>query len=232
MLQNLSHKFRSGCLMLARKQGESVTFLGTCFLVHREGYLLTAAHLVSDPEGLVAVPTSQTDDFTPFIAERVAAFPVERVGADTVRDVALLRLTQDIEIDVPYDFLGSTGGVRPGASLMSLGYSFGHLQAQTLMGYDSVVAAKVRSSNGTALIFYNSPFHEGDRGGPLIHVADGHIIGIVNGRFDPADFVADGASEYHPLDPREANISYAVAIEYGLDLLREIGINPTPGISE
>lgn len=232
MLQGVSHKFRSGCLMLCRQQGESLTFLGTSFLVHHQGYLMTAAHLVDDPKDLAVVPAAVTDEFIPLMAERVAAMPVQVVATDTARDVALLRLEQEIDIDVPYDFLGATDSLRSGASLMSLGYSFGHQQVQNLLGYNAVVSAKVRSPNGTALIFYDAPFHEGDRGGPLVHVTDGHIIGIISGRFDPVDFVHPSGTELQALDHRESNVSYAVAIEYALDLMREAGLSLNTGVSE
>jgi serine protease Do len=109
---------------------------------------------------------------------------------------------------------------------MSLGYSFGHQQVHSLLAFNAVVSAKIRSRNDTALILYDSAFHEGDRGGPLIHVADGHIIGIVNGRFEPAEIAAPADKERSRLEARETNVSYAVAIEYGLDLMRGEGLIP------
>ena len=224
MLQGVSHKFRSGCMMLARSQAESISFLGSAFLVHGDGYLLTAAHLTSQEHDLVVVPTTTSDDFSPMTFDRVAAMEVEVRRRDINRDVALLRIKQDIAISVPDDFLGATSAVRPGASVLSLGYAFGYQQVHNLLGFNAIVSAKMRSRNDTALILYDSAFHEGDRGGPLIHVADGHIIGIISGRFEPAEFAAQDAAVPEKLEPRETNVSYAVAIEYGLDLMREEGL--------
>lgn len=224
MLQGVSHKFRSGCMMLARSQDESINFLGSAFLVHGNGYLLTAAHLTSQEQGLVVVPTTFSDEFSPMVFDRVAAMDVEVRQRDIEHDVALLRIKQDIAIGVPDDFLGSTDAVRPGASIMSLGYSFGYQQVHSLLGFNAIVSAKIRSSNNTALILYDSAFHEGDRGGPLIHVADSHIIGIVSGRFEPAEFSAQSGTTTEKLEPRETNVSYAVAIEYGIELMRAEGL--------
>lgn len=220
MLQGVSHKFRSGCMMLARSQGGAVTFLGSAFLVHGDGYLLTAAHLTGPQEDLVVVPAAGGDEFSPMTFDKVAAMPVEIRRLDSERDVALLRIRQDIAISVPDDFLGAASAVRCGASVMSLGYSFGHQQVHTLLGFNAVVSAKIRSRNDTALILYDSAFHEGDRGGPLVHVADGHVVGIVSGRFAAAEIAVTAPGVAEQAEPRQTNVSYAVAIEYGLELMR------------
>ena len=221
MLQGASHKFRSGCMMLARQRGDAVEFVGSAFVVHSRGYLLTAAHLVASTEGLVAVPSNPSDDFLPMTAERVTAIPVAVAARDSEHDVALLRIESDLAIGVPDDFLGSTAAVRPGASVMGLGYSFGHHQIHAVLAYQAVISAKIASRNGTALILFDSRFHEGDRGGPLVHVRDGHIIGIVSGRFEAGEIIAHVPDGVRP-PAAESNVSYAVAIEYGLELMERI----------
>jgi serine protease Do len=221
MLQASSHKFRSGCMMLAHQRGAAIEFLGTAFVVHGQGYLLTAAHLVTAPEGLVVVPGDPSDDFLPMTSERVTAIPVTVAARDLDRDVALLRIDRDVTFGVPDDFLGNNAAVRPGASVMALGYSFGHHQVHTVLAFQAVVSAKIVSRNGTSLILYDSRFHEGDRGGPLVHVRDGHVIGIVSGRFEAGEIIAhvpEGAGGAIA----ESNVSYAVAIEYGLALMEQI----------
>lgn len=223
MLQGVSHKFRSGCMMLMRDQGDQVSFLGSAFLVHRGGYLLTAAHVVTDPSNLRIVPTSYTEGFSPMTFDRVAAMTASLVGTDSDHDVALLRIDQEVEIEVPDDFLGSTDNVRPGASVMALGYSFGHEQLHTILTTSAVVSAKIRSPNDTRLILFDNMVHDGDRGGPLVHVADGHIVGVVSGRFEPAEVVR-GSRDWDRAPPRDTNVSFAVAIEYGLALMEAEGL--------
>lgn len=208
-------------MMLARQRGEAIEFLGSAFLVDARGYLLTAAHLVSDRQDLVVVASTPSDDFVPMTAERVAAMAVSVAACDNERDVALLRLDHELEIGVPDDFLGSNDAVRQGASVMALGYSFGHHRVHSLLAFSAVVCGKIVSRNGTSLVLYGSAFHEGDRGGPLVHVQDGHIIGIISGRFEPAE-VAPQAAADDRLSAPETNVSYAVAIEYGLALMRQI----------
>jgi serine protease Do len=208
-------------MILARQRGDTIDFLGSAFLVDSQGYLLTAGHLVASSEGLVVVASEPSDDFRPMTVERVAALPVSVAAHDTDRDVALLRIDHALDISVPDDFLGSNEAVRQGASVMALGYSFGHHQVHTVFVFDAVVSAKARSKNGTSLILYGSAFHEGDRGGPLIHVEDGHVIGIISGRFEPRELMPQSPADSRLL-PAETNVSYAVAIEHGLALMDRI----------
>lgn len=226
MLETITRKFRTGCMMLARCRGDAIEFLGSSFIVHRQGYLLTAAHLVGDDRGLVVVPCEPTDEFQPMTSPTVAAMPVSVAARDADRDVALLRIEPDLEIGVPDDFLGSTAATAQGASVIAMGYSFGHHQVHALMAFDAIVTAKIRSRNGTALILYGAAFHEGIRGGPLIHVDDGHVIGIISGRFDPAELFPQSPADERLVNA-ETTVSYAVAIEYGLALLEQI-----PGLDE
>lgn len=223
MLQAVTHKFSSGCMMLVRDQQDQASFLGSAFLVHRQGYLLTAAHLVVDPSALRVVPTVTEERFSPMTFDRVAAMPVSVVQRDTRHDVALLRIDQELDIGVPDDFLGSTENVRPGASVMSLGYAFGHEQMHVILTASAVVSAMIRSPNDTQLILFDSMAHDGNRGGPLVHVIDGHIIGIISERFEPAEVVR-GSKEWDRVPPRDTNMSFAVAIEYGLELMRQEGL--------
>ncbi|MGD8616334.1 MAG: serine protease [Gammaproteobacteria bacterium] len=224
MLQNVSHKFRSGCMMLTRGEGNTVDFLGTAFLVHPAGYLLTAAHLLGKERGLAVIACGADNDFAPMSYERVAAMPVSVAQRDAEHDVALLRIDQEIAIEVPDDFLGATAAVRPGASIMSLGYSFGYAGVHVLLGYGASVSAMIRARNDSRLLLYDSIFHEGDRGGPLIHVADGHIIGVVSGRFEPAEISPDRVHSSAP-QPQQPGVCYAAAIEYGLQLMDAEGLD-------
>jgi serine protease Do len=209
--------------MLARDNGGALDFLGTAFVVHPQGYLLTAAHLVAETEGLRVVPTSSGGEFQPMSFDRVAAMAVSVARRDTAHDVALLKIDQGLEISVPDDFLGSGENVLPGASLMSLGYAFGHEQIHTTLTVGGFAAAKIRSANDTQLILFDSMVHNGDIGGPLIHVADGHVVGIISGRFEPAE-VLSGSATWERRSTPGTNISFAVDIDYGTALMRSEGL--------
>jgi serine protease Do len=223
MLQTMSQKFRGGCLMLVRDNEGTVEFLGTAFVVHAAGYLLTAAHLVSETEGLRVVPTSSGGEFQPISFDRVAAMAVSVVRRDSAHDVALLKIDEGLDISVPDDFLGSGENVLPGASVMSLGYAFGHDQIHTVLTAGGFAAAKIRSYNETQLILFDHMVQNGDVGGPLVHITDGHVVGIISGRFEPADVVHGGA-DWERRPARNTHISFAVDIDYGTALMRAEGL--------
>jgi hypothetical protein len=86
--------------------------------------------------------------------------------------------------------LGRFGDIRLGG-----GYSFGHEQLHAILTTSAVVSAKIRSPNDTRLILFDNMVHDGDRGRPLVHVADGRIVGIVSGRFEPIEVVR-GSQEW------------------------------------
>lgn len=224
MLQGTSQKFHGGCLMLVRDHGGELDFLGTAFVVHRDGYLVTAAHLVANGDGLHVVPTAGSGaDFQPMTFERVAAMPVAVARSDTAHDIALLRLEQQLDIGVPDDFLGSGANVLPGAAVMSLGYAFGHEQLHTVLTVGGYAAGKIRSHNDTQIILFDNMVQDGDTGGPLVHVQDGHIIGVVSGRFEPSEVVR-GSADWERRPARDTNMSFAVDIDYGLALMRDEGL--------
>jgi serine protease Do len=223
MLQGISQKFRGGCLMLVRDNGETLDFLGSAFVVHEQGYLLTSAHLVTETEGLLVVPTSSGGEFQPITFDRVAAMAVTVARRDSAHDVALLKIDQALPIGVPDDFLGSGANVLPGASVMSLGYSFGHDQIHVPLTVGGYASAKLRAYNETQLLLFDNMVQNGDIGGPLIHVQDGHIVGVVSGRFEPADVIGSETGwERRPA--RNTNISFAVDIDYGTALMRAEGL--------
>ena len=66
--------------------------------------------------------------------------------------------------------------------------------------------------NETGLILFHNIVQDGDTGGPLVHVAAGHIVGVISGRFEPTEVVG-GSTDLHRRPARDKNISFAVAID-------------------
>lgn len=223
MLQTICLKFSGGCMMVMRQQGDAVHFLGTAFLVHEAGYLLTVAHILPREGKLLVVPGDPGADFTPVSQERVTTLPVSIVQRDPDRDVALLRIDQPMEMRLPDHFLGTAENICLGGSVMAMGYSFGHQTLHTLVAMSAVISAKVLSNNRSRLLLFDTMVHDGDRGGPLISVADGLVVGIINGRFDPLEAsreYTDGSKTV----AANTNISYAIAVEYGIELMEKEGL--------
>src|SRR5690554_6358075 len=127
MLKTVYQKFCGGCMMVFRSEGEVVQFLGSAFLVHEEGYLLTVSHIIPQEDAhLIVVPAPPGNEFTPISYETVTSIPVKVVSRNLDRDIALLQMEQQIEMQLPDHFIGTAESTMVGSQVMSLGFSFGH----------------------------------------------------------------------------------------------------------
>lgn len=219
MYQAMIQRYEAGCMMLMRRGGGGVLFLGTAFLVHPGGYLLTAAHLVSDAADLVAVPYRPTGGFAPLTTENVTPIAVSVTRVDATRNVALLKLEANLEIGAPDHIIGNTDHLQEGTYLLTFGFSFGHLRVHSVNVMHAMLSFKALSLNETRLLMFDTPMYWGGIGGPLVNTDDGRVVGVLQGRFDPR--VAGGeTTEADVADRFESYISYAVAIEYGAELMQ------------
>lgn len=107
MRRNSSQKFAGGCFLLVRQKEDTVIFLGTAFLIHEEGYLLTAAHLIEeDRKNLMVARPQDPDDFTAISMDNVSALAVTVEGLDPIHNAALLKLTRKRHIETPDHLAG------------------------------------------------------------------------------------------------------------------------------
>ncbi|NBD37160.1 MAG: trypsin-like serine protease [Verrucomicrobia bacterium] len=222
MHQTLIQRYENGCLMLMEQKGEEFHFLGTAFIIHEQGYLLTAAHLLQDVENPVVVSAGQPGQFSHLSRETGASLPVRLAQIDREHDVALLQLDIDEEFGSPSDFIGNPEEIGEGTFTLSMGVPFGHLRIHNVMVMDSMISAKLLSANDTKLLLFDIPVHPGDAGGPLINTEDGRIIGLVQGRFNPVQILQTEAPEDYNLPSR---FSYAVSIEYAKPLMEAEGLS-------
>ncbi|OBQ54819.1 S1 family peptidase [Halodesulfovibrio spirochaetisodalis] len=225
MYTTSAEKFTGGCMMLMRQDDCGAAFLGSCFLVHEEGYMLTTSHIFGENhENLCVVPYSpEATDFQTIRREHVRSIPVEVIRVDKDRDIALLAFDVEADVVMPDFLLGNTENLRFGAALVSLGYPFGFQNMHHLTVVSSVVSSKLTSPLGNNHILFDSRVHAGDVGGPLVSVAEDRIVGIVCGRYCP---MADGSSiaAYSREQALDTDLSYAIAIEYGIKLMEEEGL--------
>ncbi len=218
MVQAVAQRFQGSCTMIMRREGEEVTFLGSGFLVHSEGYLLTTARTVAQDTNLVVVPPALDELFPPVTQDKVAPVPAEVVARDAARDVALLKLTPDLDINMPGEILGSSEADPQGSTVISLGIPFGYYRVHTAIVTQAILAGRVTSRTGSRLIIFDRRVQFGDIGGPLISAESGTVIGIVGGVFDPLEL--DGVRSGEGMKVY-SDLSYALAIEYGTTLLEQ-----------
>jgi len=202
----------------------SLGIVGSGFLCHSKGYLLTCAHLINLTDKLAIIPPQPINDFNTLTLERVNAIDVIVAQYNSQNDVALLKMVSPQSLVVPTGLFGNEDQAMVGASVAYLGYPFGQSGLHALKVSSSIVSAKVLSDNNTKQFQLDAMVHEGNSGGPLIDIATGQIIGIISGRFSP---VGNGGSVRvgnYALGT-ESSISYATTISYGKELLINEGLN-------
>ncbi|MFW6364264.1 MAG: S1 family peptidase, partial [Spirochaeta sp.] len=185
MLEAVSQRFQGSCMMIMRRDGDEVTFLGSGFLIHPDGYLLTTSHIVAVESEIVVLPPDSSQLFRPVTLHKVAPVPADVVSRDSTRDIALLKLRPQLDINMPTEVLGSSESDARGAQLISLGVPFGYYRFHGVMAAQSILSGRIESRTGVNLIIFNRRVQYGDIGGPLISGTDGRVIGIVGGVFDP-----------------------------------------------
>ena len=140
-----------------RQRGE-----GSGFIIHRDGYILTNAHVVA---GSDAVQVALADD---------GLFRGRLIGMDQVADIALIKI--DVPEPLPTLPLGRSENLKPGDWVMAIGSPFGLDHTVTV----GIVSAKGRALGATPYDDYiqtDAPFNPGNSGGPLINTR-GEVVGI------------------------------------------------------
>lgn len=222
MLRQVAKNHANACVMLVRldRTARAVNGVGSAFLCHNSGYLLTCAHTFALTDELGIVAPSQSDEFAPMSFEHAEVIEVKVAQYDAVNDVALLKLPDSAAVVVPNNLLMPEREVQLGASVACVGYPFSNRGLHTRHISLSTVSGKVLSASGTKQFQLDAMIHEGNSGGPVIDVSTNQILGIVSGRF-PANANSPWRIDMGGYTPgTDSAIAYAISIEYGLQLLR------------
>lgn len=222
--KQIAQRHAGGCLMIVRHREDMVEFVGTGFLCHSKGYVLTCAHTISLADKLSVVPPAPINQFNPATLQQVNVLSLSVAQYDAQNDVALLKFVNPPPLTVPDNLLGQEDGVLVGASVCYMGFPFGHSGLHTLKVSGSLISGKAISTSGTKQFQFDAMVHEGNSGGPLIELSTGQMIGIVLGRFSPTGSGGSIRIGNHPLGT-ESTISYAACINYGRALLKSEGVN-------
>lgn len=225
MLKGIVQHHGGGCMMIVKRTDEQgVEFVGSGFLCHSRGYIVTCAHTINLTDKLSVIPPQPLNEFNQLTLERVNVFDVSVAQFDPDNDVALLKINTPPPLSVPVNIFGSENSVQVGSSVGYLGFPFGHAGLHTLKVSQSIISSKVKSAKGTKQFQLDAMVHEGNSGGPLIDLATGQIIGVISGRFSPTGNSASIRIGNHALGT-ESTISYATTISYALALIESEGLN-------
>jgi len=141
-------------LALARGQASG-------FIVSEDGYIITSAH-VARAATIVTVKLTDRREF-----------PARVVGADSVSDIAVLKIDAT---RLPVVRFGDPSRVEPGQWVVAIGSPFGFENSVTV-GVVSGIARALPDSDYSSFIQTDVALNPGNSGGPLFNL-DGEVIGI------------------------------------------------------
>ena len=163
---------------------------GSGAIVHSDGYILTAYHVVSGARRIVVVTSGE------FRA------PALVVSSDPEHDLALLKIDT---VGLSEAALGYAGSVRLDQEVITIGFPFGLRDISVTRGRIAAMRTK-----GVRRVFQvDAAINPGNSGGPVFN-RRGEIIGILTTKFShPSGIIPEGMSFAVPLSyatPLLANI--------------------------
>ncbi len=144
-----------------------VTSLGSGFLIHDQGYVVTNAHVVRRARKITVTLSDES------------SFEAEVVAANSEHDLAVLRIREAGKRTFPFLRLGRSDDLMIGETVIAIGNPLGYQNTCTT-GVLSALNRKLEFRGGLAydhLIQIDAPINPGSSGGPLLNAAGG-LIGI------------------------------------------------------
>jgi serine protease Do len=135
---------------------------GSGFIVSRDGYVLTNAHVVADASEVTVRLTDRRE------------FSAKVIGTDARSDVALLKI--DAPEQLPTVRIGDASQLRTGQWVLAIGSPFG-LENTATAGIVSATARSVPGGSYVPFIQTDVAVNPGNSGGPLFNL-QGEVIGI------------------------------------------------------
>lgn len=135
--------------------------LGSGFIISKDGYILTNAHVVESANEITVRLTDKRE------------FGAKVIGTDRKTDIALLKIDAD---DLPVVTQGSPDQLKVGEWVIAIGAPFGFENTVTA----GIVSAKGRSlaqENYVPFIQTDVAINPGNSGGPLFNMK-GEVVGI------------------------------------------------------
>jgi formylglycine-generating enzyme required for sulfatase activity len=163
---------------------------GSGVIVHSDGYVLTADHVVANAKRIFVVTAGE------FRA------PAIIVSTDSEHDLALLKIETVGLTEAP---IGYAGAVRLDQEIITVGFSFGLREVSVTRGR----IAAVRTRGVRRVFQVDAAINPGNSGGPIFN-GRGEVVGVMTTKFShPSGIAPEGMSFAVPISyatPLLANI--------------------------
>jgi serine protease Do len=181
--------------------GVPVNSLGSGFIIHSDGVILTNAHVVAGADQIIVKLTDRRE------------FKAKLVGMDKPSDIAVLRIDAK---NLPTVKVGDSSRIRVGEWVLAIGSPFGFENSATA----GIVSAKFRSLPDEGYVPFiqtDVAVNPGNSGGPLFDL-NGEVVGI-NSQIYSQNGGYQGLSFAIPIDVAmsvEKKLEQQGHIEHGL----------------
>ncbi len=138
--------------------------LGTGFIIHESGLIVTNAHVVRGASGITVQLSEKSDK----------VYEAKLIGADDRSDIALIKIKPDGKL--PVAVLGNSKDLKVGEWVAAFGNPFGHGHSMT-KGIVSSLGRELEEINKFPLIQTDASINPGNSGGPLVD-SHGFVIGV------------------------------------------------------
>lgn len=187
---------------LVSKFGEAVVSIetpsgkGSGFVINREGFAITNAHVIQGETRISAILYQNV----PGGLTRRRVEDVEIVAINPFFDLALIKLPLPADLKPSHVVLGNGEDVNTGDSVFAVGNPLG-LERSVTQG---IVSSRSRNLQGQLYLQTDTAINPGNSGGPLFNQR-GEVIGVTSrgARADMAD-----------------NLGFAIPVSYVKDFLR------------
>ena len=143
--------------------------LGSGFVIHKEGYLITNDHVIEGTTELTVIVYRQATDGL----RKDEYKKIRIVASSSLLDLALLK----IEVDEPEEFvavpLADSNHLAQGEAVFAVGNPLGLERSLS----EGIVALKARLLNGQVYVQTTAALSPGNSGGPLFN-SSGEVIGV------------------------------------------------------
>jgi S1-C subfamily serine protease len=157
-----------------RETRQRVPYLGSGFLIDREGHILTNFHVIEDSEQVFVTLQNGRE------------YPAQVLEADRFTDIAMLKVDADPD-DLPEPMaLGDSELLRPGDPVLAIGNPFGNMiedpRPTVTSGVISALHRSFRPDRANMRVYHDmiqtdAAINPGNSGGPLVD-GRGRVVGI------------------------------------------------------
>lgn len=144
------------------ENGKKQEALGSGFIIDKEGFIITNAHVINDAESIDVTLSDET------------VHEAKIIGKDNLTDIALIKINTQKELKPVR--LGDSDKARVGDWILAIGNPFG-LGGSVTAGIISAKSRDIESGQYDNFIQTDASINQGSSGGPMFNMA-GEVIGI------------------------------------------------------